>query len=159
MVRRLCRSWIRESYVLAHSPPQPLQTSPPLSQDARTVIGTENFSGRHGPSPCWEFLFPSIHPSIQTIKISLSLNMRTVPGVAADRRCLGEILKGRSGEERSGPELTPRSGIDSPQLGSGFPFQLQTLHDSLHLEMAMRNLRHWVWWRSTDVELKFDSCL
>ena len=40
-------------------------------------------------------------PILHIIKISLSLNMRTVPGVAADRRCLGEILKGRGGEERT----------------------------------------------------------
>jgi hypothetical protein len=59
MVRGLCQSCIRESYILAQnsSPPQLLQTSPPLSQDARTFIGTENFSGRHGPSPYWEFYF------------------------------------------------------------------------------------------------------
>jgi hypothetical protein len=31
--------------------------------------------------------------------------MRTVLRVAADRRCLGEILKGRSGEERTRTNL------------------------------------------------------
>src|ERR1700693_4027963 len=84
MVRGLCQSCIRESYILAQnsSPPQLLQTSPPLSQDARTFIGTENFSGRHGPSPYWEFYF---HAKAFEHRQSLHCQCSLCPGTREHR--------------------------------------------------------------------------